>query len=136
MLRGSFIYFKRQEPAKEKQKKQTNTKKQDFGNISVILIAVLNKKSFVVVHLSLRFFYVLIVIHNFGKCFASIFFSFRGICYPGYQRVFSRAAKPRELFARVTIKTWQKPETALGKSLAPRVVICQNDARMKCLKMV
>ena len=68
MLRGSFIYFKRQELAKEKQKKQTNTKKQDFGNISVILIAVLNKKSFVVVHLSLRFFYVLIVIHNFGKC--------------------------------------------------------------------
>ena len=44
MLRGSFIYFKRQEPAKEKQKKQTNTKKQDFGNILVILIAVLNKK--------------------------------------------------------------------------------------------
>ena len=136
MPRGSFIYFKRQEPAKEKQKKQTNTKKQDFGNISVIVIAVLNKKSFVVVHLSLRFFYVLIVIHNFGKCFASIFFSFRGICYPGYQRVFSRAAKLRELFARVTIKTWQKPETALGKSLAPRVGICQNDARMKCLKMV
>ena len=33
-----------------------------------------------------------------------------------------RAAKPREkLFARVTIKTWQKPETALEKSLAPRV---------------
>ena len=26
-----------------------------------------------------------------------------------------------KLFARVTIKTWQKPETALEKSLAPRV---------------
>ena len=34
-----------------------------------------------------------------------------------------RAAKSREkLFARVTIKTWQKPETALEKSLAPRSV--------------
>ena len=56
--------------------------------------------------------------------------------YPGYQGFFSRAAgifgvgrrpkprvaKPREkLFARVTIKTRQKPETALEKSLAPRV---------------
>ena len=64
--------------------------------------------------------------------------------YPGYQRFFSReagifggfsvlaegrhvfgrrpkprAAKPRE--KRVTIKTWQKPETTLEKSLAPRV---------------
>ena len=27
----------------------------------------------------------------------------------------------QKLFARVTIKTWQKPETALEKSLAPRV---------------
>ena len=54
--------------------------------------------------------------------------------YPGYQRFFSRAvgifgvgrrpkpraAKPRGA-ARVTIKTWEKPETALEKSLAPRV---------------
>ena len=32
------------------------------------------------------------------------------------------AAKPREkTFARVTIKTWPKPETAHVKSLAPRV---------------
>ena len=31
----------------------------------------------------------------------------------------------KKLFARVTIKTWQKPETALEKSLAPRV----NDTR-------
>ena len=29
---------------------------------------------------------------------------------------------PKPLFARVTIKTWEKPETALEKSLAPRVV--------------
>ena len=36
--------------------------------------------------------------------------------YPGYQRFFSRA---------VTIKTWQKSETALEKSLAPRVQIEQ-----------
>ena len=35
----------------------------------------------------------------------------------------ARAAKSREkLFARVTIKTWQKPETELEKSLAPRSV--------------
>ena len=35
----------------------------------------------------------------------------------------AQAAKSREkLFARVTIKTWQKPETALEKSLAPRSV--------------
>ena len=58
--------------------------------------------------------------------------------YPGYQRLFSRTAgfsvlnegwhifgrrpKPR---AAITIKNWQKPETALEKSLAPRV----NDIR-------
>ena len=47
--------------------------------------------------------------------------------YAGYQRFFSRAAgifgvgrRPTHL--RVTIKTWQKPETALEKSLAPRVM--------------
>ena len=38
------------------------------------------------------------------------------------RHIFGRRPKPREkLFARVTIKTWQKPETALEKSLAPRV---------------
>ena len=59
-------------------------------------------------------------------------------CYPGCQRFFSRSVgikgphilgrrpKPRaaKLFARVTIKTWNKPETALEKSLAPRVDSC------------
>ena len=45
------------------------------------------------------------------------------IVYPGYQS-FSRVQREFSvLFARVTIKTWQKPETALEKSLAPRVVI-------------
>ena len=34
-------------------------------------------------------------------------------------------SRAKNLFARVTIKTWQKPETALEKSLAPRV----NDTR-------
>ena len=29
--------------------------------------------------------------------------------------------REKKLFARVTIKTWQKPETALEKTLAPRV---------------
>ena len=39
------------------------------------------------------------------------------------RHVFGRRPKPRaaKLFARVTIKTWQKPETAPEKSLAPRV---------------
>ena len=41
------------------------------------------------------------------------------------RHVFGRKPKPGEklfaLFARVTIKTLQKPETALEKSLAPRV---------------
>ena len=60
--------------------------------------------------------------------------------YPGYQRFFlacggnfrcwpkadtssavGRSNERRSHFARVTIKTWQKPETALEKSLAPRV---------------
>ena len=59
--------------------------------------------------------------------------------YPGYRRFFSLAAgifvvgrrpkpraakrreKPQRFFARVTIKTRQKPETALEKTLAPRV---------------
>ena len=45
--------------------------------------------------------------------------------YIGYQRFFSRAAGifgvGRRLFALVTVKTWQKPETALARSLAPRV---------------
>ena len=42
--------------------------------------------------------------------------------YPGYQRFFSRAVEIFGVgFARVTIKTWQKPETALEKSVAPRV---------------
>ena len=42
--------------------------------------------------------------------------------YPGYQRFFSRAAGiffGQHVFG--CIKTWQKPETALEKSLAPRV---------------
>ena len=33
----------------------------------------------------------------------------------------SAVGRSHEQFARVTIKTWQKPETALEKSLAPRV---------------
>ena len=38
------------------------------------------------------------------------------------RHVFGHRPKPREkLFARITIKTWQKPETVLEKSLAPRV---------------
>ena len=39
------------------------------------------------------------------------------------RHIFGRRPKPRaaKLFARVTIKTSQKPETALEKSLAPRV---------------
>ena len=44
--------------------------------------------------------------------------------YPGYQRFFSRAAGifgVGRSHERVTIKTSQKPETALEKSLAPRV---------------
>ena len=47
----------------------------------------------------------------------------------GFSRVrreFSVLAEGRNherLFARVTIKTWQKPETALEKSLAPRVTV-------------
>ena len=48
----------------------------------------------------------------------------------GFSRVrreFSVLAESRHIFGRrrVTIKTWQKPETALEKSLAPRV----NDTR-------
>ena len=43
--------------------------------------------------------------------------------YPGYQRLFSRSAGIFGVFGRrrVTKKTWQKPETALEKSLSPRV---------------
>ena len=46
--------------------------------------------------------------------------------YPGYQRFFSRAVG---IFGvgRVTIKTWQKPESALEKSLAPRVPYAPNE---------
>ena len=41
------------------------------------------------------------------------------------RHIFGRRPKPPEkLFARVTIKTWQKPETALEKSLASRVDPC------------
>ena len=36
-------------------------------------------------------------------------------------RGFSRVRREFSVFARVTIKTWQKPETALEKSLEPRV---------------
>ena len=39
-------------------------------------------------------------------------------CWPSVVR---RSREKNALFARVTIKTWQKPETALEKSLAPRV---------------
>ena len=35
----------------------------------------------------------------------------------------SAVGRSHEQFARVTIKTWQKPETALEKSLAPRVLV-------------
>ena len=49
--------------------------------------------------------------------------------YPGYQRFFSRAAgifgvgrSHERRSARVTIMTWQKPETALEKSLTPMVL--------------
>ena len=35
---------------------------------------------------------------------------------------------------RVTIKTWQKPETALEKSPAPRVMICFPNERKKKIK--
>ena len=55
-------------------------------------------------------------------------FWIRNFFYPGYQRFFSRAAgifgvgrRPKPRGAKLTIKTWQKPETALGKSLAPGV---------------
>ena len=46
----------------------------------------------------------------------------------GFSRVrgeFSVLAEGRHIFARVTKKTWQKPETALEKSLAPRVLLCR-----------
>ena len=90
------------------------------------------------------------VLHN-QKCYV-MFSCIESLCtYTGYQRFFSRAAgifvsrvrrefsvlaegrhifglrpkpraaKPREN-SRVTMKTWQKPETALEKSLAPRVL--------------
>ena len=50
------------------------------------------------------------------------------IVYPVYQRFFSRTGEFSVLtegrsHERVTIKTWEKPETALEKSLAPRVII-------------
>ena len=50
------------------------------------------------------------------------------IVYPGYQRFFSRAAEifgvsRIYVFARVIIKTWQKPETTLEKSLALMITI-------------
>ena len=70
-----------------------------------------------------------------GETKSTIKLSCRGVhfFYPGYQRFFSRAAREfsvlpegRHIFdrrpkPRVTIKTWKKPETALEKSLAPRV---------------
>ena len=31
-------------------------------------------------------------------------------------------SREKKRFARITIKTWQKPETALEKSVAPRVI--------------
>ena len=64
-------------------------------------------------------------------------------CYPGYQRFFSRAAgifgvgrRPKPEAARVTIKTWQKPETALEKSLAPRVQKCESVPRLLSMIVV
>ena len=45
-------------------------------------------------------------------------------CLAEGRHIFGRRPKPRAAKrgeARVTIKTWQKPETALEKSLAPRV---------------
>ena len=63
-------------------------------------------------------------------CFRTLF-----LFYRGYQRFFSRAAgifgvgrRPTHLSRRcvglrVTIQTWQKPETALEKSVAPRVFL-------------
>ena len=63
-----------------------------------------------------------------GSCFKVNTAACCHLIYPGYQRFFSRAAgifgvgrRPKPRAARVTIKTWQKPETALEKSLAPRV---------------
>ena len=43
------------------------------------------------------------------------------------RQIFGCRPRPRaaKLFARVTIKTWQKPETELEKYLAPRVLINQ-----------
>ena len=46
------------------------------------------------------------------------------LCTRGFSRVRREVSA---LAARVTIKTWQKPETALEKSLAPRVAISRNE---------
>ena len=43
------------------------------------------------------------------------------LCYPGYQRVFSRAAGIFGVGRRPKPRAAKKPETALEKSLAPRV---------------
>ena len=45
----------------------------------------------------------------------------------------SAVGRSREKNARVTIKTWQKPETALEKSLAPRVKWPKKKLKKKCL---
>ena len=69
------------------------------------------------------------------------------LLYPGYQRFFPPAAgifgvgrRPKteaaRKNARVTIKTYQKPETALEKSLAPRVRLLSKLLRHSvCIKL-
>ena len=47
---------------------------------------------------------------------------------PEGRHIFGRRPKPRAA-KRVTIKTWQKPETALEKSLPPRVGLHRYDPR-------
>ena len=59
----------------------------------------------------------------------------RVLDYPGYQRFFSRAAGifgVGRSHERVTIKTRQKPETALEKSLASRVVLDRKFMKYQC----
>ena len=48
----------------------------------------------------------------------------------------SNSALLQRLFARVTIKTWQKPETALEESLAPRVRSTMTENKTDCLKLI
>ena len=72
-------------------------------------------------------------VNFYGTFFAVIYIWGNLFFYPGYQRFFSRAA---EIFARVTIKTWQKPETALEKSLAPGVLFFRiAEKKQKLLKL-